>query len=525
MKNFIVTGLIGLFACCVFGQEKACISANEIILGRNYISDADIKAKKYVFPESIYRWYVDDSAKTMALQLRGTKEYGTDSIGKVSLLNGTGDILLFDLQSGKVRWKKPVDYSGPEIYHYDRMILKSDDYLTSCVNFENGEELWNSYKTISYVNSAKGIGVGNRRSSSGSFTNAVDGVNLKNGESIWRRKINRDYNLNEILPLNDSVVLVSANGLHAMNLRTGKGWDYNAHTGKKDHTNTVLTNVFNIILGIILGQSEFEFATGHDLITDLVSNTLVDSTGIYMADRNSIVRIDKTGKVLWKSHIPVGMVSHSSLFFKDSLVCMVNEGTASINYETVKYGKAFIAAYLKNNGKKVFLTKAGYKKEQILSYQIQQDTLFLLSMNRVLKYSLADGSELYEQTFKTDSVGELIQFGNVDMFFNSDSATISPILSGSNSVVVHTGKNQFLVLDNLLNIKYIIPDNEVYYCSLKSKGNRFINIGNTTLVIDKNNNPVAELDISGNTLLLGNKLFEVQGKNFVEIDLNQLVGY
>ena len=149
MKNFFVIGLIGLFAYCVYGQEKVTIPANEIILGRNYLSNKDIKAKKYAFPESIYRWYVDKSTKTAALQLRGTEDYGTDSIGKVSYLNGTGDIVLFDLQSGKIKWEKPVDYYGPAIYHYDQMILKSDNYLTSCTNFENGEELWNTYKTIS----------------------------------------------------------------------------------------------------------------------------------------------------------------------------------------------------------------------------------------------------------------------------------------------------------------------------------------------------------------------------------------
>ena len=522
MKDLLVIGLIFLAARCLSAQEKVSVPSHEIIIGRNYRTNADIIAKKHVFPESIYLWSVNDSTSLLTLQLRGTNDVGNDGNEDGSDLRGIGDIAVFDLRTQRFRWKQMVNYQESTIDHSDQFIIKSDGYQTSCLDIDSGKIMWSAHKTISYMNPSRLVGVGSRRSSSGNFTNAVEGIDLNTGQTIWRRSINRNYNLNEILPLNDSVVIVSANGLHSMHLKTGMGWDYNAHTGMKDHTNTVLSNIFNLFLSILLG-GEFEITTGHDLITDLVSNTLVDSTGIYMADKNSLVCLDKNGKLRWKSSLPGSMVSRSTLFFRDSLVYLVNNGWISLNYEPVKYGKTFIAAFSAKTGKKVFLNRVGYKNDEIVDYLTRQDTLYLISSNRVFKYSLQDGSELFEQKIKIDSVGELTRFGGKNLFIVSDSLPIDPVLSDSAHIGVYTTKNDLLYLDSLFNITDIIPDDVMSDCYLETKGYKFIDTGEMTLVIDKKNVPVAELYISGNAILRSTTLFEVQGKDFVEIDLNQIL--
>ena len=202
---------------------------------------------------------------------------------------------------------------------------------------------------------------------------------------------------------------------------------------------------------------------------------------------------------------------------------MVNDGSAFLNSESTSYGKPFIAAYSKNTGKKVFLSRIGYKNEQILSYEIQRDTLLLLSKKKVFKYSLKDGNELWEQSIKTDSVGELTQFGGSTMYVRLDSASVKPIQSDSASFSVSSNKNQLLILNNDLKVTNIIPNDQIYYCYLEAKGYKFLDAGETTLVIDKNNKVVAELDISGSATLKGTKLFDVQGNNFVVIDIGQLI--
>jgi len=515
MKAFILTGFICLSSVYLPAQGNKTLPVSEVIIGRDFRLNADIKANRTDFPENIYRWSINDSCNMLLVQLRGMND-GTE-------MNDSGSILKYNLRNRQIHWIRKVDYYQTNIDHYDDVIIKSTGKLTHCLNYNTGDKLWSAKNDICYTNKTQGRAVGFRFAKNEGLTNDFEGFQLKTGELLWRRNISRDYDVNGIYELNDSTILVSANGLHAIHLKTGTGWDYEAHTGMKDYSTTVASNIFNIVFSLIT-KSDLEITSGHDLITGIVSNTLMDSTGIYMADKRSIVRIDDKGKVLWKRNLPREKMTRSTLFFKDSLICMVNEGVASVNYEPVILGKPFIAAFNKKTGKQVFLTTVGYKNDLILSYKIQRDTMFLLSKDRVFKYSLADGTELWENRMKTDSLGEFIQFGDTDMFARTDSVLIYPLLSDSTYTFVFTDKNQLLVLNQQLEIADIIPNDRICYCYLQKNGCKFIDTGENTLVTDKNNKPLAVLDISENATLIGTKLYDVQGNSFVEIDIDKLVG-
>jgi len=57
---------------------------------------------------------------------------------------------------------------------------------------------------------------------------------------------------------------------------------------------------------------------------------------------------------------------------------------------------------------------------------------------------------------------------------------------------------------------------------LKTKDYKFLARNNETTVIDNQNKKVADLNVSRNALLIGLKLFDIQEKSFMEIDLNEL---
>ena len=513
MKNNILLCLLSIFTLHIIAQDKLIVPVTEIFTGRDFNSNTDIRGKRYDFSENIYKWGVDDSAKIMTLQLRGTMDNGTD-------LKDSGSIVLVDFTTGEIRWKQYVDFRNTTIDQYDSLIIKTDGNISSCLNVVTGENLWSAKYTLCYLNPHIRLGAGYSVSQEGDGINNIVGVDLSTGKSMWKRKINKDFTLNEFIPLNDSVILFSANGLHLAHLKTGKGWDYNARTGKKDYSGSIASNIINLTFSILLGN-DFEVTSGHDLISGVVSNTLVDSTGIYVADNRSIVKMDRTGNEIWHNKLPKNQVSRSTLIFKDYMIVMVNDGFALLNSELVKYGTPFIAAYDKNTGKQFFFSKAGYKNDQILSYKIQQDTVFLLTKKRVMKYSVKDGTEIWERYFKTDSLGELSQFGGNQLYIKKDSALISPVCSSPNSVSVFNDRNELLVLDYYLKTTDVIPNDQLYTCYFKSKKYSFIDDGISTVVTDDTNQPVAILDISGNSVLIGSKLFEVQGKSLVVIDIDQ----
>lgn len=513
MKKIYATGILFIISLTVFSQIKPDSLSNEIIIGRNFKTNSYIKAKEYVFGGNIDSWHIDDSTKILIMQLR-------DKVNNNDDPKDTGKLFSFDLQSNRVIWQKGINYRNSTVDQYDNVLVKTIDNQSSCLNNETGESLWKSKNTLYYVNPDLKIGIGYKQNN----TNSLEGIDMVTGKSIWKRKISRDFGLNDISQLNDSVIIVIAKGIHLVNLKNGTGWDYYSKTGKKDYTGVVASNVVSLGLSMLLGTDQ-EVYTGHDLFTDMVSNVLVDSTSIYMADKSSIVRLDLFGFEIWKKKLPAGLAGKSTIFMNDSSLCMINYGYAYLNGELVNYGKPFIAAFNKNTGSQLYLQTVGYKKERLNGCNVQQDTVFLLSKNHIFKYSLKSGSELWEQNYKTDLQGELTQFAGTDMYIEADSTYINLYLSDKTKMYVYTNKNNLMILNNDLLPEKTISLNDLFYCYLETNGYRFLENGTTTVVIDKKGQEIAELNISSNVLLRGQRLFEVEANSLVELNIDQLINH
>lgn len=515
MIKSVIIGIFCLATLSGFTQSEPVVKTSKIHIGRNFSNNTDLVANEYVFSNNIYSWNITDNSQVLTVQLR-------DYDGKGSNLLNYGTLLQYDLQKKQLCWTNPLNYSTSRIEQYDTILLKNTDNKSCCIANNNGEIRWHSNNDICYVNPTRKIGIGYKYSEASGLTNKLEGIDLHNGFPIWKRNIQWDYGLNSIQNLNDSVILIAANGLHSINIKTGEGWNYDARTGKKDHTGTITANIVSFAFSAFLG-TDFIYTSGHDLYSDVVSNVLVDSNAIYMADRQSVVSLDFNGNVLWKKDLPGGLPSKSSLFTKDNRLYMVNMGYAYLNGDQVGYGRAFIASFDKSNGNRLFLNPLTFRKEQLTGYQTQQDTLYLLSKKRLYKYSLTDGSELWEQYYKSDSVGEITNFAGKDVYIASDSTFINLMANNTAKLGLYTNKDKLMMLDNMLNTTATYPINDLYFCYLEYKGYKFLENGSNSIVIDRNDNQVAELNISGNIALKGAILYEVQDNSMVEVDLDQLV--
>ena len=96
-------------------------------------------------------------------------------------------------------------------------------------------------------------------------------------------------------------------------------------------------------------------------------------------------------------------------------------------------------------------------------------------------------------------------------------------MSDSTKVYVYTDKNNLLVLNCMLKPVKTIPQRDIFYCYLESNGLKFLENGNMTVVIDAKGKEVAELNVTSNVQLRGNRLFEVEANSLIELNINQLV--
>ncbi len=515
MKRLFAVGFFSFIVLTIYAQSDLLIPNNDKIIGKNDKTNSDIHAMEYVFPERIYDSYIDTLSNLLTIQLRNVSNNG-------KWLKNSGNVVLYDLSNKKVKWSKKIKYQLSSIEQFNNVIIQRKGNASYCLNNENGKDLWKVQDAIYYVNSFEKIGIGYKYNIyNGSYTNNLEGIDLTNGKTIWHREINREYSWNDILHLNDSVIIVVAAGLHSINIKNGTGWDYNTITGKKDYDATIAANAAGVAVGLLTGA--FVISTGHDLVRDIVSNVLVDSSDIYFASKEKIARLDYNGNIKWTHTLPKDLVSKSVILLKDSLIYMINKGYAYMGYRQLDFGMPFIAAFNKNTGEQVFLTIVKDKKNLVNGIKINNDTAILVFNNRISEYSMINGSAIYEKSFNTDVLGELMYFINEQIYIKTDSAFKCLVTSDPTNKYLCTKGKKILVIDNDLNISDQIDFCDLYIYYFKTKNYKFLSKDDETTVIDNENKKVADLKVSRKATLIGSKLYDMQEKSLIEVDINEFM--
>jgi hypothetical protein len=498
MKLILSTLFLLLTVISVYAQSDLQITHDQKILGKNLKINTDINGIEYVFPERIEHFYVDTLSHLVTVQLRGITR-------NEKYLNNSGNILVYDLVDRNVKWSQKINYAQNDILQQKDMMIRTARLKSYCINIENGENKWEIPNQINYVNAKQNIGIGYKCTTFAGF-NTLEGINLNTGEALWKRVLNGKYEWNSnfgrifmwdgAFRLNDSTVIVVVRGLHAINLKTGNGWDYDAVTGTFDY---------------------------RGYISDLVSNILVDSSSIFLASKTQITRLAHSGKVEWTQPLPRDSTSKSSIFIKDSLLYMINKGYGISGYKQKLDGRPFLATFDLKTGKQHFLTVIEDKKQQINGFKVNKDTVLLAFKNKISKYSLIDGSLIAEKTFALDSLGELKDFIGGLVYIKAGATYKSLESVDSTKNYLWTGADKILTLNKKLEVSNDIDAKQIYICYLKTKDYRFIAKENETIVLDKADKIVAELQVSASAKLIGSKLYDMQKQNFIEIDVAELI--
>lgn len=490
MKKSLVTGILCCIGLSSFTQNTVEIIHNERTFGNNLITNKEIVGNEFIFPERIEHSYLETESNCITIQLRGLFMFG-------SLLNNNGDVILYDLTNKKIIWNKSINYQNYYLEQNGKFIFKTGLKKTYCLDFENGENLWKAKNSIAFIHPELKIGIGYRPYINNSIFNDdnFEGVDLKTGNSIWKREIKHDYGLNDIFMINDSVAIVVTSGLHSVNLKNGRGWDYNA----------------------ITGEPYFQ-----GIKTDIKSNVIIDSLNIYFASKEKISRLDLNGNILWSTLLPENMTSNSDIILMDSTLFMINTGSAQLGYARLKQGKPFLAAFDIKNGKQLFLNTVDDKSGKINESIIDKEELLVLYKDKIAKCSVQNGTLITEKSFDKEIYGELTGFISYNIYNKYDSAYKSLTLTDTLNHYVHTKKNIIVAINKDLDIVNQYDIDQLYKFYLQYNKLRFLANKNNTIVIDKNNKIVAKIDISGKANRIGSKLYFVNEKSIIEIDLNEI---
>jgi outer membrane protein assembly factor BamB len=490
MRKVILVGIwlcLGLHAIA----QKIEVINNDGKFGQNMLTHKEIVGTELKFSDRIKSTYIETESNRMTIQLRGLFMFG-------QLLKNYGDVILYDLTNKKTIWKKSINYQKYYLEQTGKSIFKTGLEKTYCIDFETGENLWRASHNMAFIDPKLNIGIAytpyiaNRI-----FYNDInfEGIDLKTGKTIWKQEINHFYGLNDIVQLNDTVAIVVSSGLHSVNLKNGKGWDYDAITGTECFQGTK---------------------------TEIQSNLIIDSLDIYFASKEEITRLNLNGRIMWSTHLPQDWTSSSNIFLKDSTLYLINTGIARLTYARVKQGLPFLAAYNIKDGRELFLNTVDDKSGKIVESELSEKEIVVLYKDKIAKCSSKNGTLIASKSFDTDKYGELLGFISNTVFNKYDSAYKSLALTDTLNHYVYTTKNKILAINENINVANQYDVDELYKFYLQYNKLRFLTNKLSTIVIDKNNAIVAKIDIAGKAKRIGSKLYFVREKSIVEIDLNEI---
>jgi PQQ-like domain len=494
--------------------QNFLIESNETIIGKNYITSTDIVAKEYLFSERIENLYLDSSNNRLSIKLRGKSKNG-------KWLDNTGYLLNFDCTNKKIIWSNEIGYGNQNILQANDVIIKNFSNKSQRLNSDNGEILWNAKNDIYYLNNQKKIGIGYNVKLKNTNSKTVEGINLVDGKSIWKREITRDYGWNSINILNDSTLIVVAAGLHNINIKNGSGWDFDTNTGTKDYTESAIKNVAGVALGVLTGT--FVTSSGYNLLNDLVSNVLIDSNNIYFASMDEVFCLNLSGETKWIKKLPIDITSKSQIFLKDNFLYLINKGYAYMGNTQIEYGLPFIASFNKTSGEQIYLNKIFDKKNKLNDFKLYNNNILLIFKDKISAYSLSEGILLDEKLFDLDIYKGLRYFASKLAYIKSDSTYNCMISMDSSKHFLYSNSGKTIELSADLDIVSEFDVNDLYFHYYIYNGFKFLTHNNKTILLNNDNKKIADLNISQKLFHSGEKFYDFYEKTIVEIDLDKII--
>lgn len=504
--------LIGYSTACV-PTRPVTMTETETSVATELITEKEIPAKVFEFSNRIHDSYLDTLSGFFTLQFR-------DFRGSKEKLRSKGRIMVLDPDSSKVYWDYSLPYNRYSYLQHDSTLIEYSGSGGHFINLESGRRENSLRYHIYHIDPIHNIGMGYRISST-RHKNTLFGFDMKDGKEIWRRPISRDYDWNDVTMINDTTTVLVAGGVHTIDPRDGTGWSYDSKTGKKDYTAAVVGTLAGLAAGLLTGN--YVISTGHTLISDMVSNVLIDEESLLLATAEEILKLDYSGDIIWSQSLSQDEASQSYIWEENNVVYMMNSGYAYRGYFKVPFGESFMAAFNKETGNEIYKKIVSDESDDFIrDFRLSGDNIFLLFENRIDQYRLSDAEIRNSKDTESFEKGMLAAFIGYQAFRKDGDNVYYSITSHdqSNNYII-TMAEQILVLDYEFNYVETIDFDELFI--LKMGGEDYFVIadhaGTHSLLLDRELMPLAEIEAAGDVYINGSTLYVVDDRKLVKMKI------
>ncbi len=499
MRISAVSGFI--FLASFLGAQNLSNSFRVVNTDLGQLYDgSQITVKTYSFNYSIYDKQMDTSRHCIYFTVREK-----DASGK--FYHNKGNQFAWDTKKDTVKWVN--DVLKFDITDMPEPLMISSALSTSKFNKNTGLEQYQHATKLVYVDEKNKVGLTYNNTVKPTDKKILKGVNIETGAQLYTTDIPNDFDWNEAVKANDSILLISSSGLHGINIRTGKTWSVSDITGEKN-TKKLIQSIMNPN-AFRVRQSSFLESPAEDVITQLCSNILMNGENAFFAGKNKLYSIEvNSGKVNWELDISKFTVSKSALFIHDGKLFMLNLGVGNFKENQIVYGAPFLLQADMGTGAMNFnnpLPMFAYP----VDFQIGND-LVLAGRNNLYFINLSDGKFFNEIDVNELRYGNFSEFVDGNDFYVEKEGYFVPLnFINDNVVYFHSSHGKVYGVEGG-RIQYEFHESELYRYDAKFSGFKLIKQKFKTYVLNQNFELVGVLDMEDNCTIAGDKLYFFSGR-------------
>lgn len=441
-------------------------------------------------------------------------------------------LCIYDLTNKKLLWSLLVHKKKYQIISLENYIILTSENKTICYNKHNGIEIWDSKRELLYVNEKNEVAFTYFSHFDKSNPNKLlEAIRLSDGKKIWTRNIDRYFGWNEILNINDSTIILSASGLHTINLKNGSGWDYDALTGEESISSsipysfnvfaTVLTSLFSFA-GAGVAYTIYYFSHTSELYWDLCSNVLIQGNVIYFASKQSLSALDFSGKIIWQKKLEKSMTTNSELMIEDSLLLLVNKGYAAMGKKKIYYGTPYLAGFNKNNGTNYYLKQINLEENAITDIHITDKLFILLQKDKIGVYSTLNGDFINREKIPEFKYQQNCAFINGTNFIIKDYASSSISMKADSLLYIYFQENGIICINQNLIEKDRFDFQQLLFKSHVSADLTFFENSDELIVFDSNFIQKGRIKLKNKAAYNGDKLMFFEKNTLNILDFRSL---
>lgn len=344
-------------------------------------------------------------------------------------------------------------------------------------------------------------------------------VNLKTGTIKWSCAISGQEDWVDIKLINDSILLLAANGLHAIHPEKGLLWSQSLST-------SVLTN--KSLIYSLAKQNSLEkvsqvihTALDENRVTQLASNILYDGNSIYFASREKFISLDLNGRQLWQLDLRNYPISKMYISKTDSSIILVNFGLAAHSDNLVNWGKPFVLILNPLTGSITNQYDLS-KISNLADFMNTKRSLIFAGKDEILD-AIPGESELKTiLSLNENKYGKFVEFIDGNQYYIFKEGYYVPLnFINDNLIYFKTDNNKIYGVEGDY-IQYEYHFTELYELQHKFDGMTMLTNAEKTIITSGNFELLFTFDLSDRTLLSKDKIYFIGEKRITILNKSDL---